>query len=293
MRIMSPEEAKKFEENEQIQYVVGKFQDAMAKFAGFEAKTDEIYKLFLDLSEKVSGLVCDQSNFSNIISGITKDVSGNSLNAETKASLITSSIVDLVNNLAELKSEVGEIQKQIAPIYGQFTSIKDSLSNFATTAHFSDLKQTLKNVVDEVRSKYQDHEEKFVSSSNKADSHMLFSQSLSQDMFNLGNDRSKIFASLTNLASDAVLGKQYVESSLSDMQEKLLNYINDSIASIPQPVIPSLDDAKKVIEDKITPIYLDAKNANLRSSNNENKLLILEKRIEQLQLLINKLQNQG
>jgi chromosome segregation ATPase len=167
------------------------------------------------------------------------------------------------------------------------------MANFATTAHFSDLKQELKNVTEEVRSKYQDTYEKLVSLSNKSDSHKSFAQNLSQDLTNLLNKHEKISGSIVNLSGDITTGKEYVESSLSSLQEKLLNYINDSIAAIPKPVIPSLDDARKALDEKLIPASLDAKNANLRSSNNEQKIYILEKKIEQLQLLLNKFQIQG
>ncbi len=71
-------------------------------------------------------------------------------------------------------------------------------------------------------------------------------------------------------------------------------YVSDLLTALPKCPLPiSLDDAKNAMQSKLEPISLDAKNSNLRSINNESKITILEKKIEQLQLLLNKLQIQG
>lgn len=83
------------------------------------------------------------------------------------------------------------------------------------------------------------------------------------------------------------------KTNLNNLYEKLNLSILDSISKIPTPEIPSLEEAKKSMQTMVEPIGLDAKNAYLRSSNNEIKINLLEKKIEQLQILINKLQIQA
>ncbi len=87
--------------------------------------------------------------------------------------------------------------------------------------------------------------------------------------------------------------KDSVLASVAEANRYVDTQIRNGISSIPKPVIPSLDDAAKQFQTKLEPVTLDAQNAKLRSSNNEAKILILEKKVEQLQLLVNKLQLQG
>lgn len=82
-------------------------------------------------------------------------------------------------------------------------------------------------------------------------------------------------------------------SEMESWNKKTLDQVDEKIASIPKPVIPSLDDAKKAFTTQLEPAQFDARNANLRAVNNESKITLLEKKVEQLQLLLNKLQLQG
>lgn len=69
--------------------------------------------------------------------------------------------------------------------------------------------------------------------------------------------------------------------------------IRDKIAAIPPLELPSLDSVKAQLEKSMETTSLDARNANLRSQNLESKINLLEKRLEQLTLLIQKLQLAG
>ena len=289
---MTPEEAKRFEENEQIQYVVKRFQEAMGKFDSVHSSINSTLSDIKSISEQFIVLKnkCDSIFMS--LEALKKQVTDQNTIVDSH-SISLASIMPIVKDVTQHKAEIGDIQGQNASIRGQVTNLKNSIENCASSAQFSDLKIAIKNNLDEMRSKFQDNVQKISDFTNKSDSHMQFSQSLSQDMANLSNNHDRLALDMKNLASDIGLGKVYTESSLSDMQQKLLNYINDSIASIPKSAIPNLEDAKKVMDDKLIPSALDAKNANLRSTNNEHKILILEKKIEQLQLLLNKLQIQG
>lgn len=98
---------------------------------------------------------------------------------------------------------------------------------------------------------------------------------------------------IVSVSSSITQQKVELQSELARIKSFFSDDIDQKIKSIPQPVIPSIEDAKKQFQAQIEPIYLDASNAKLRSSNNETKILILEKKVEQLQLLVNKLQLQG
>lgn len=66
-----------------------------------------------------------------------------------------------------------------------------------------------------------------------------------------------------------------------------LNQMKEDILSRPSE-IPEL---RKLIDQKIELVELNGQNAVLRSSNNENKIMLLERKIENLYQLIKKLEN--
>lgn len=293
MRVMTTEEAKAFESNEQIKYVTAKFQTAMSKFEAFESKVSILLSGFDAFSVKLGILESDYAKIIVILNNMNILINENasfSTNNERNALKTTGSILAQIEsvkeNLPELKSKLEQFQTKL-------TSVSNDVANSASAGHVSTLKHDLKNVVDEVRSKHQDHAEKIIQLDAKNNKMGVYAEQLNQQIASLSESFKKFEPSMKNMSADIGLGKQYTESLVSNIYNKLLNHIEDSISAIPKPVIPSLDDAKKAVEEKFAPVYLDAKNANLRSSNNEQKITILEKKVEQLQLLLNKLQLQG
>lgn len=78
------------------------------------------------------------------------------------------------------------------------------------------------------------------------------------------------------------------DASLLNFSNTLVSMIDSKINAIPKPHIPSLDDAKLSMQQQLEPVALDAKNANIRSSNTDTKLHVLEKKIEQVKLILDK-----
>jgi hypothetical protein len=105
----------------------------------------------------------------------------------------------------------------------------------------------------------------------------------------LQDNKNNILSIKEEVKQSFIKHKQEMEIAISGVYSAL----NKALANIPKPEVPSYDSLKQEVDKKLEPASLDAKNANLRSSNNEIKLVILEKKIEQLQLLLNKLQLQG
>jgi hypothetical protein len=83
------------------------------------------------------------------------------------------------------------------------------------------------------------------------------------------------------------------DASLKNLFNTLISAIDEKINAIPQPVIPSLDDAKNAMRQQLEPVILDAKNANLRSTNTDTKVHVLEKKLEQLKLMVDQINLQG
>lgn len=69
----------------------------------------------------------------------------------------------------------------------------------------------------------------------------------------------------------------------------LKNQVILQIAAIPRPVMPTIEEMKKILTSHFEPISLESRNSKLQSGNNETRILLLERKIEQLQLLINQI----
>jgi hypothetical protein len=104
-------------------------------------------------------------------------------------------------------------------------------------------------------------------------------------------ESTQLLASLSSDNYNAL--KNQMNQGLSAFQPYVDQQIKSSIASIPKPEMPDLDAPLKAMQQQFEPARLDAANAKLRAENNEKKIVILEKKVEQLQLLLNKLQLQG
>jgi hypothetical protein len=83
------------------------------------------------------------------------------------------------------------------------------------------------------------------------------------------------------------------DASLINLSNSIILAIDEKINAIPQPVIPSLDDAKLAMQSQLEPVVLDAKNAYMKSTNTDTKVYVLEKKLEQLKLMLDQINLQG
>lgn len=293
MRVMTVEEVKAFETNDQIIFITKKFQDAMAKFDAFESKVHNISTFFDQTGEKIANFEKTHQDIFNMINDAKKAINSNSnalsgqeVNSSAKFSSISS-------EMSKVNSQLNSVMDLITHLTDQIAFVRGKLEGFASSGLVFDLKKDIQLLLEEVRSKYQSHEEKFDKFTNQIDSYKIFLQTLTQDINEAKGAIPSIKGAINNLSGDIGLGKQYLNESISKLKTELLTHVNNSIAAVPQPDLSKLDETKKALEEKIVPSALDARNANLRSSNNEQKILILEKKVEQLQLMINKLQISG
>ena len=85
-----------------------------------------------------------------------------------------------------------------------------------------------------------------------------------------------------HLRSDLDKFKKDSRFLILDSLEQHKEEVSKKFASLPVPEKLPLDEVKDEFDRKLQPVSFDAKNANLRSSNNETKILLLEKKVEQL-----------
>ncbi len=278
---------------DQIEFMVKRFQEAINKFDAFEKKIKDAVDLSNNLSLKVSDIANKHANLEEITINFPKVVKDTIQSSFKSFISLKSDVESLINERDANKQKLGDVSIQANSALAKCSDLESKVKSFANLSVVDEVKKCLKNLEDKILSNHLIHQDSIV---GLASSHIVIKNIVDAVNADLKIAKAKIddnAASLKNVAADVGLGKQFSQNLFGSLKDDMLNQIKKSISDIPKPLIPSLDDAKKAMETKIEPISLDARNAQLRSVNNEQKILILEKKVEQLQLLLNKLQLQG
>lgn len=106
-------------------------------------------------------------------------------------------------------------------------------------------------------------------------------------------EEKKIHTLIDLCNSEIVITKALNKALHEDLSDGLTKMMDDKINAIPKPVIPTLDEAKDAMRQQLEPVCLDAKNANMRSTNTDVKVHILEKKLEQLKLMVEQINLQA
>jgi len=293
MRQMTEEQAKSFETNQQIKFVVTKFQEGMIKFEELKEQVTQVFTFLKDISLDVAMLKADHDKLSGLNQDTAKSTNESIRSLTGNIGNITQVLDRTGFAIGDINNKFGHIQGKISEINGQISQISEKNKGFALNEDVLSIKNNVKSLYEDMNNKLNTYQE---NQKDLLETQLHCSKSLEVVSSDLTELQKRVYITENKekeLSVNVALSKEYTSICFSKLQDNLLNYIERQIDGIPQPVIPSLDDAKKVMEEKLVPAALDAKNANLRSANNEHKILILEKKIEQLQLLLNKQQIQG
>jgi len=109
------------------------------------------------------------------------------------------------------------------------------------------------------------------------------------DLFKRLADASKDYDILKRAFDDL---QRKLDAQTLEFKATVSSLIDQAISGQPKPVIPSLDEAKLVMKKELESAALDAKNANMRSANNENEITILKKKLESAILMVKKIEIQ-
>ena len=270
-----------------VAFMRTKFQEMIARCDGIDhmnknmlkyitsmtLSIDESKKEYDDLSQKIK-------DFSDILEQEVKSLTGKIYDLKNEHLTLNSSHQDTKDTMNALDSSIKHIQSVVL-------DLKNSSKSFVKLENLE------------------------VISKNASDSHKEHSDNLSliQEKFNELEDRNnRCSTNLTqvnvdldffkiskeNFQNDIVkkfnLLQSQVKTSIDTNMENTLNVVADMISAIPSAPKLVIEDPTEKIKKQVEPIQLDAKNANLRSVNNESKITLLEKKVEQLQLLLNKYQ---
>ncbi len=295
MRRMTEEEAKQFDMNSQVKYVVNKYQDVISKIDIFEKVLDNLLKkqevsesIFKDHDKALSLVSSDLSIINSNISVLKKS-------SLSSLDLINHSLNELGKKSEDNRESVNEIMtchhRDVDKLMNKYSDL--GVSYCQSVALSADVKSELTELKEEVRLNFQHDNESLIGMlddlENVKKTVVLLAGDLSSSSMLIKSAVLKVDA----VGSDLQTHKASLKPSLDSLKELLMTYVNEKVSSIPQSIIPPPVDVSVQIKAVVEPATLDAKNANLRSVNNEAKIFLLEKKVEQLQLLLNKLQLQG
>lgn len=287
MKLRPPEEAK-----DAIDLMTERFQECVSKVDKSLIQVSELLKEVKDLGSKLDSLTANHS----ILKKNTQDVitQTEEKNKQINASLSTS--ISSVSKIADSCSKEGEsIKKEVKAIKDLLDQTILNQNVFAKTGSTSiaEAKADIEEIQTTIVNLSSKMEEKDIGNKGAiADIKKLLSL-LETDLVSAKGALREFIGSTSSFAKDLASHKESTATQLEQLKQGLTFFIEDKIAAIPKPSMTaaiSPEEAKMQIQKQVEPASLDAKNANLRSVNNEQKITLLEKKVENLNLLLNKLQ---
>lgn len=192
-------------------------------------------------------------------------------------------IENLTNNLLSSNSQLDSISHILNSVchQDQFTELKANFESLRAECKQSQIASNLY-----AQDLYDNHQK--VHAGNKK-----LLEDLKKEADIRYAEEIKIKHDLQGLEEETKSLKFIQNTMFHDLKNVFSPMIDEKINAIPQPAIPSLDDAKVAMQKQLEPVVLDAKNANLRSTNTDVKVHVLEKKLEQLKLMVDQINLQG
>lgn len=274
----------------QIDYMVSKFQDSIAKFESLVNDNKKLTKENEDLRSSVKNLELKFDSMAvdikSIIQSHASSIKAQSLkNSEidkihedhvNSFSMIKNSISSVFTECLKSKEKVDVFLKMIDELSGKIDSVDGKYSVISDEiSKINDLALYCKAELTQNSSTLKNHQNVY---SNLSDSLAKFEANL------LGY--KKEFKDFVDKNSGFV---SVLKEKIADAVGDSYKYTDKKVSEITIPEIPSLEDAKKAFQNQLEPVSLDAKNSSLRSINTDSKLHILDKKVEQIKLILDQL----
>lgn len=273
----------------QIEYMVAKFQDSITKF-------ENLMQSHLDLTK-------DNENTKNIVS-----------NLENKLSVLLNDFTSLIYSHTEKDKSQEKINLEIKTLQEKQDKLNEFLTKdiFEINKNLEDLKgkvtlfpkkiDELSNEIANVDSKYSDVPDKILklddpvnfcqTEINKLKNMILEDESLIKNINALSNKNEKNILDATKSCNEMFYKHEELIKEIQNkqmfMSDDFSKFIDQRISEIPKPVIPTIEEINKSFLNDLESIRLDARNSILRTNNSETRINLAEKRIEQVQLLLKK-----
>jgi chromosome segregation ATPase len=290
-------------------------EDDLKRFEDRMAELERLWPVMQKKLQTYDALIRDNKSMSGDISdvraqteackaalqGLTDRHVATSSSLDKSVQSLNSAVVDLKNAAtynadshsslcSVVKGQSDDLNKKVDDVKAYF---KGALSNVANSSEVALLKdyidrkfQDVSKDVDTVKRDLVLSNSYATATSDKTSDHADRLDSIETSIVNL----SKKIGDLTNLPN---VMNDNVASMLSKTKEDTVSSVDTKLKALKDELSASPDAIKNVRDEfvkKIEGVALDGSNAVLRSSNSERKIVILEKKIENIYLLLQKLE---
>ena len=278
----------------QFDYMVSKFQETIKKFDESEKVNRAIQQEYQDFKELVKGLEAKFDALSSDVSNSIKVLNNAILEQARKNEIYEACHLKISSAYDSLKNDVQNLSAESVTLLNKIQGCAFSMVSLEAKIEAVDQKYAS---IPGAIAKLDDPVNSCCTEVTKLKNIILEDESLIKDIKVMADKNAEDFAQLSKDFGDFQGTYQGYISALqgnhSQLVQAMPKLIADKIAEIPQPVIPSLDEIKQEFKAQLEPAALDAANACIRSKNTESKINLLDKRIEQVNLLLKKLELQA
>lgn len=263
------------------------------RIAAYDRLFDEMHKLILKVEmekEKTDGhrAAIDKmgESVANLHNSQVERI--NKLQSDLVSS--NQSAISSTQGLTSLKESIAE---KFGAVWSEISSMKDD--------HQEDLLSKCSNA--DVQEKAQSHAQQITNIAKELDAHRTATKNVLEMLkgniaeikdsmvkgSSYADDFAEIMKKISTFKADVLNVRDELPSrisqSMTQMESKLAD-LKCELTSKPSDIM----DFKNEVAKKIEPIALDASSANIRSQNIDKKTFLLEKQLENVQLLIKKLE---
>lgn len=279
----------------EMSFIVCQYQNVIER-------SDKQNKLFNSLADKLDSLRLDVQRFDSYMSELKDNIlyltnCYESLKNEHNFS--NNNLLDRLKKLADDQNQRNNdllTFKEIANVNGlsrvneRFSDLDSRITQLQNAAkeHLDYCKVKINNICDEHKNHYDltcslDSKTELLKNGLKDNKDSM--QSLTAVVYNVDNKYNNIKNCLESYKSEIL-------SQVQEFQTRLLGSVQTHIENIEIPIISHLATKAEVQENTKhnERVILDSNNANLRSSNNEKKIDIIERKLENIYLIIKKLE---
>ena len=208
--------------------------------------------------------------------------------------------LDLLQVTIDLNTQIEKQRKEIENLQNNLSSANsqlDSISHILNSVCHQDQLVEVKANFESLRAEYKQSQiASNLNAKDLYDNHQKVhagNKKLLEDLKKEADIRYaeeiKIKHDLQGLQEESKSLKLTQNTMFHDLKNVFSPMIDEKINAIPKLVIPSLDDAKLAMQKQLEPVSLDAKNAYMKSTNTDTKVYVLEKKLEQLKLMVDQI----
>lgn len=256
---------------------------------------EKLDKLALDLD----AVLKKEKSIQSVIDGLVNDYNDNMKRFSNQHRVASDFIAEIQVVTSASQGKIDQLQAHIKKEADSHLASKVALENRLDSlkSHFAGLSAVneLKEVIAVMTVQHNAMKAEMSELRKEGDKNASKHAGILLDIEQLKKQSFDLAKSLEDLKIKFESEKLQTKKMLKDLAIEITGLIEQQkkefeakLAALPKPQNIDVEALKLDIMQRIEPSSFEAKNANLRSSNNESKIVLLEKKVEQLFLLLNK-----